>query len=159
MLLKTILNRIERHKSFVYGDDRIIEEGDRLAIEIDVKPRANGRPVCSGCGFPGACHGRMPQPRRFEYVPLWGMAVYLVYTMRRVNCPACGVKVERVPWAEGKEQLTTSYKWFLASWAKRICSFCWASCVNPIDHGTYGGRLPWSTRRMTSRFVMGRFPS
>ncbi|MEA3339844.1 MAG: ISL3 family transposase [Chloroflexota bacterium] len=121
MLLKTILNRIDWHKSFVYGNDRIIKEGDRLAIEIDVKPRANGRPICSVCGLPGPCHDRIPRPRRFEYVPLWGMAVYLVYTMRRVNCPTCGVKVERVPWSEGKERLTTRYQWFLASWAKRIC--------------------------------------
>ena len=28
--------------------------------------------------------------------------------------------MERVPWAEGKSPLTTSYKWFLARWAKRL---------------------------------------
>jgi transposase len=40
--------------------------------------------------------------------------------MRRVNCPTCGVKVERVPWAEGKSPLTTEYRWFLAGWARRM---------------------------------------
>ena len=40
--------------------------------------------------------------------------------MRRVNCPICGVTVERVPWAEGKCHLTTSYRWFLAGWAKYL---------------------------------------
>ena len=60
MLIKTILNRIEMHCSFVYG------------------------------------------------------------TMRRVDCPTCGVVVEQVPWAEGKQQLTTSYKLFLAQWAKML---------------------------------------
>jgi transposase len=35
-----------------------------------------------------------------------------------VNCPKCGVKVERVPWAEGKNRLTTTYQVFLARWAK-----------------------------------------
>jgi ribosomal protein S27E len=40
--------------------------------------------------------------------------VFFVYAMRRVKCPNCGVTVERVPWGEGKEQLTTSYRWFLA---------------------------------------------
>jgi transposase len=41
--------------------------------------------------------------------------------MRRVNCPPCGgVIVEQVPWATGKCQLTTSYRWFLAAWAKRL---------------------------------------
>ena len=40
--------------------------------------------------------------------------------MRRVKCPPCGVVVEQVPWATGKCQLTTSYRWFLAAWAKRL---------------------------------------
>ena len=33
---------------------------------------------------------------------------------------SCGVKVERVPWAEGKNQLTTTYQVFLARWAKLL---------------------------------------
>lgn len=40
--------------------------------------------------------------------------------MRRVDCPAGGVKVERVPWADGKNHLATTYAWFLAKWAKRL---------------------------------------
>jgi len=40
--------------------------------------------------------------------------------MRRVDCRACGVKVEWVPWAEGKQTLTFAYMQFLASWAKRL---------------------------------------
>ena len=113
MLLKTILNRIERYKSFVYGKARMLEEAGELAIEVEVAARANGRPICSGCGHPAAGYDRLAQ-RRFEYVPLWGIAVFFLYAMRRVDCPQCGVKVERVPWAEGKSPLTTSYRWFLA---------------------------------------------
>jgi transposase len=40
--------------------------------------------------------------------------------MRRVECARCGVRVEQVPWADGKHQLTTTYMWFLATWAKRL---------------------------------------
>ena len=40
--------------------------------------------------------------------------------MRRCDCPDCGVVVEAVPWAEGKQQLTNTYAWFLAGWAKRM---------------------------------------
>ena len=119
MLLKTILNRIERYKSFVYGKVRMLEEDGELAIEIEVEARANGRPICSGCGHPAPGYDRLTK-RRFEYVPLWGIAVFFLYAMRRVECPQCGVKVERVPWAEGKSQLTTRYRWFLARWAKRL---------------------------------------
>ncbi len=53
-------------------------------------------------------------------MPLWGIAVFLIYALRRVDCPGCGVTAERVPWASGKEQLTTAYQWFLARWAKRL---------------------------------------
>jgi transposase len=53
-------------------------------------------------------------------VPLWGIAVYFVYHMRRVNCRDCGVKVECVPWAEGKSPTTVEYQWYLAGWAKKM---------------------------------------
>ena len=34
----------------------------------------------------GPGYDRLPE-RRFEFVPLWGMAVYFVYALRRVDCP------------------------------------------------------------------------
>jgi transposase len=46
--------------------------------------------------------------------------VFVLYMMRRVECATCGVRVEQVPWAEGKHQLTTTSRWFLAGWAKRL---------------------------------------
>lgn len=119
MLLKTILNRVQKHRSFVYGDARLLEEGEHLVLEVDVHPRANGKAVCSGCGRRRPGYDRLG-PRRFEFVPLWGILVFFVYMMRRVDCPKCGVVVEAVPWATGKSQLTTTYAWFLARWAKRL---------------------------------------
>jgi len=58
--------------------------------------------------------------RHFEFIPLWGHKVFFVYAPRRVNCGTCGVRVERLPWAEGKHHLTEAYSWFLAGWAKRL---------------------------------------
>src|SRR3989304_2459704 len=88
-------------------------------MEVEVQARKKGRPICSGCGQPGPGYDRLPL-RRFEFVPLWGIAVYFVYAMRRVNCPTCGVTVERGPGAGGKGHLTTSFRWFLARWAKHL---------------------------------------
>ena len=113
MQLKTILNRVEWHKSFLYGAIRF-SDAERSGLEVAVHERANGRPICSGCGQAGRGYDRLPE-RRYEFVPLWALAVFLVYAPRRVDCPRCGVKVERVPWAEGKSQMTTTYQWFLAS--------------------------------------------
>lgn len=119
MQLKSILNRVERHKSFVYGTPRWVEGAGRPTIEVPIEPRANSRAICSGCGCPGPGYDRLPE-RRFEFVPLWQIAVFFVYAMRRVDCRRCGVTVERVPWAEGKCSLTTTFRWFLARWGRRL---------------------------------------
>ena len=120
MQLKSILNRVERYKSFVYGKPQWVEKAARLTIVVPVRSRVNSRPICSGCGRKGPGYDRLP-PRPFEFVPLWQIAVFFLYAMRRVDCPQCGVTVEQVPWAEGKCVLTTSFRWFLARWAKRLC--------------------------------------
>jgi transposase len=118
MQLKTILNRVQKHRAFVYGEARLVQRG-RLALEVEVRPRANSRAKCSGCGRPGPGYDTLPT-RRFEFVPLWGMPVFFLYAMRRVACARCDVRVERVPWAQGKHTLTDTYAWFLAGWAKRL---------------------------------------
>lgn len=119
MQLQSILNRVAKHASFVYETPRWIEDDERLILEIPLRPRANGRAVCSGCGHQRPGYDRLDE-RRFEFVPLWQITVYFVYAMRRVECPTCGIKVERVPWCDGKHSLTTTYRWFLAGWAKRL---------------------------------------
>jgi len=147
MQLKTILNRVEWHKSFVYGQARWADEGSKKAIEIELRPRANGRPICSGCGRAARGYDRAAGPRRFEFVPLWGIAVYLVYTMRRVDCLDCGVKVEQVPWAQGKSRLSTTYQWFLARWARRLSwsevatvfGTTWDNVFRSVKHAVFWG--------------------
>ena len=119
MRVKVILNRIEKHAGFVYTTARWVDAAGAPSIEGGVRGRANGRARCSGCQRRAPGYDVLGA-RRFAYVPLWGIAVFLVYTMRRVACRRCGVRVEQVPWATGKHQLTTSYLWFLARWARRL---------------------------------------
>ena len=118
MLLKTILNRIQKQPGFVYGQVRLMER-PRLEIVIEVRPHGRNRARCSGCERKRPGYDTLA-PRRFEFVPLWGIPVFLVYPMRRVSCGECGVRVEAVPWGSGKRQLTDTYAWFLAGWAKRL---------------------------------------
>jgi transposase len=119
MRVKTILNRIQKQRGFVYGTVQLEEQIGGLAVIVDIAPHRRNRPRCAGCEQPGGVYDRLA-PRRFEFVPLWGLRVFFLYAMRRVACPRCGVTVERVPWADGKHQLTTTYMWFLARWAKRL---------------------------------------
>ena len=121
MQLKTIFNRVTNYKPFVVDRVELTEDDlSQPTIEITMRARENGLPTCSGCGMRCSGYDTQPTTRRFEFVPLWLIPVVLVYRMRRVNCARCGVKVERVPWAKGKSRLTTEFKWFLASWAKRM---------------------------------------
>lgn len=120
MLLKTILNRCQKFKCFVYGSVRFDKHDDRDCLEIEISPRKGSTAVCSGCHKPAPGYDRASEPRRFEFIPIWGFAVFFLYAMRRVDCRTCGVKVEAVPWADGKHQLTKSYMQFLASWARSL---------------------------------------
>lgn len=118
MLLRTILNRVERYKGFVYGDVELVSCGERLErIEVHIRPRRGSRGACSECGRRCAGYDQLGE-RRFDYVPLWGIPVVLLYCMRRVECPDCGVKVELVPWAAGKSPVSRSLALYLADWAK-----------------------------------------
>lgn len=119
MQIKTILNLVQKFKSFVYGTVRLTEDAKEPTLEVEVHPRTNSRPVCSICGRRCSGYDRLPQ-RRFEFVPMWGIKVFFLYAPRRVDCPTCGIRVEWMPWASGKNQLTQSYAWFLAGWAKRL---------------------------------------
>jgi transposase len=118
--VKTILNHVQKFKSFVYGKSKWKEESDgKKSLYVEVYARQNSRPICSECGNPGPGYDTL-KLRTFEFVPLWGIAVYFLYAMRRVDCQSCGVTVESVPWSEGKQTLTRAYMQFLAGWAKRV---------------------------------------
>ena len=119
MQLNTILNRVQKFKSFVYGRVRWIEASKEPTIEIELHPRKNSRPICTGCGHRRPGYDTLPI-RRFEFIPMWGIKVFFLYAPRRVDCPVCGIRVERMPWSKGKHRLTEAYAWFLASWAKRL---------------------------------------
>src|SRR5574341_207009 len=120
MLIKTVLNKIEHYKSFVFGKTRFHIVNGSDAVVIDIKPRLNSKPECPECGIRGKTYDIQPA-RLYEYVPMWGaFKFFFRYAPRRVLCPFHGVKVEALPWGYGKEQMTTSYKVYLARWARRL---------------------------------------
>ena len=109
---------------------------------MTIEPRRNSRGVCTGCG--DLCSGYDTQfCRRYEYIPLWGIAVYFLYCPRRLNCPECGVHVEQVPWAVGKHRLTQRYAWFLSRWARRLS---WKETAEAF--GTTEHMMPASMKRL-----------
>ncbi len=119
MLIKTILNSIEKFKSFTYQNvSKALIKGVS-SIVVVVVARKNSHGECTQCQK--RCPTYDTQPGRYyEYVPLWGIPTYFYYRPRRVNCATHGIHVEQVPWASGKEHMTKSYQLFLSRWAKRL---------------------------------------
>jgi transposase len=117
MLLTRLLNACHHFPGFVYAAARLIKSTN--TIEIDVRARKGSRGFCSVCTAPAPGYDLQAQ-RRFEFIPIWGYAVVLLYSMRRVQCAVCGVKVEQVPWGMGKHTLTRTYMLYLAHWARKL---------------------------------------
>jgi len=69
MQLKTILNLVEKYKSFVYAEARW-SDCDKQEIEFVIEPRHNSRPICSGWGKQRSGYDRLTA-RRFEFVSLY----------------------------------------------------------------------------------------
>ena len=116
--LITILNRCHRFPGFVY--QQACFSSDHKSIEIAVRPRKGSPAVCSRCHQSAPGYDQLAQ-RRFEFIPFWGFLVFLLYSMRRVDCRRCeAVVVEEVPWGDGKRTLTKAYMLFLARWARRL---------------------------------------
>src|SRR5947207_15126601 len=116
--LITILNRCHRFPGFVYQQARF--SSDHKSIEIAVRPRKGSAAVCSRCHQPASGYDQLPE-RHFEFIPFWGFLVFLLYSMRRVDCRRCqAVVVEQVPWGAGRRTLTKAYMLFLARWARRL---------------------------------------
>ena len=77
MHIKTILNRVQKFKSFVYGPVRWVEDASEPTIEAELRPRTNGRALCSGCGRKRPGYDTLPT-RRFQFIPLWGIQVFFI---------------------------------------------------------------------------------
>ena len=113
MQLKTMLNRVQKFKSFVYGSVCWVEGAQEPTLEVELHARRNSRPACSVCGHIRPGYDTLTI-RRFEFIPMWGIKVFFLYAPRQVDCPDCRIRVERIPWAAGKHRLTENYAWFLA---------------------------------------------
>jgi transposase len=96
-----------------------VGQGQGEGIEITVAPHGGMRARCSVCQKPAPGYDRLPE-RRWQFVPLWGIATWFRYAPRRVECAEHGVIVEHIPWSDGKRPVTTAMMGFLARWARRL---------------------------------------
>lgn len=59
-----------------------LRDGADPCLEVRIEPRANGRAICSKCGEQRPGDDRLAA-KRFAFVPLWYIAVFFMYAIRR----------------------------------------------------------------------------
>jgi len=89
------------------GSDHLVVKvaGAPTGLQVLLTPIRGRRLVYSVCGERAKRYNSLAE-RDWRHVQLWVIAVTLVYSPRRAYCPHCRVKVEKVPWSEGKSRLT-----------------------------------------------------
>ena len=112
MLVESIVRKtlgLKRHRVKKVGED----DG---CLVVWLLPDGRFKLVCSCCDAKGPGYDTLRE-RRWKHVPLWGIPVILVYAPRRVSCSRCGVKVEAIPWTQGKSSLSLPLSVVLGTWA------------------------------------------
>lgn len=87
----------------------IQEQGEVTTVVIDVALRARRRMFCGGCGQ--RC--RAGYDRRvscWRHLDVFRTRCILRCEVRRVTCPDCGVRNERVPWAREASGFTRAFE-------------------------------------------------
>lgn len=120
MLLKTLLNKIEKYSSFVYKKAYFDVINFQESLIIEINPRIGSRGRCPECHRRCPTYDTARSARLFSYVPPWGFPAYYSYKPRRISCFEHDILTEYLPWVDGKEQMTNTYKTFLGCWAKRL---------------------------------------
>jgi transposase len=117
-------------------DTRVVDVGfDAAGLVIDVAPTWR-RPRCFECGQKCPGYDRDPD-RRWRHLDVAGMEFHLRYDTRRVKCPKCGVKVEKLPWAETSSWFTRPFEDQVGYLAQR-CDKTTVSAMMRIAWNTVG---------------------
>lgn len=126
-------------------DTRVLDVSfDDAGMVVDVAPQWTA-PRCSECGAPGPGYDR-DRGRCWRHLDAAGMQLRLRYDIRRVKCARCGVKVERVPWAEPSSWFTRPFEDHTGYLAQR----CDKTTVSELM------RIAWDTVGAIIQRVMAR---
>lgn len=92
------------------------------------------RPRCERCGRRAPAYDRRPL-RWWLHVPFGATPVRLAYAPRRVHCPRCGVRTEKLPWSAAASRFTTVFEEMVAYLAQ----------ITDLTHVARLMGISWST--------------
>jgi transposase len=114
-------------------------------VWIDLIRQCTGPMICSGCGK--TCDRYHDWSERWiRDLPLLDAQTQLLVQRFRVECPACGPKLERLAWLDRYERMTTR----LADSVARLCK------ILPIKHVSEWYGLHWSTVKRIDKAYLQR---
>ena len=109
-------------------------------LTIRIERRGLRRYPCSGCGG-RVSRVRSVRDRTWDDLPWAAHPVTLVYGQRRVRCRRCGIRTERVEFAEPKARVT-----------RRLRQQIGLDCQSmPTSHAAVRHRVSWSKARRRTR--------
>ena len=117
--VKTLLNRTHPIPGFTYASVTLKDTLGPLEVWVEIAAHRQRGGRCSDCGALAPTYDHLPR-REWRHVPPWGIPMRWFYAPRRVTCPEHGVRVEAMPWNEGKRPWTRAMMVFLARWARRL---------------------------------------
>ena len=120
---------VVKAKRYEAGDD-----GSRPRVWVELAPIPGRRMTCDGCGRRVAAVHDV-SVRVIRDLPLFDAETYIRMPRRRVRCPRCGPKVERLAWLHRYARVTTR----LAESVIRLCQQL------PIKHVAAFYGLGWDT--------------
>ena len=117
-----------------------IERGEDGRLILDLERKGIHRFVCSGCGHRTG-HVRDAKLRTWDDLPWAEHPVTLRYRLRRVWCRACGIRTERVGFADAHARLTRRFR-------QRIGLDCQSM---PTSHAAVRHAVSWGAARRAER--------
>jgi transposase len=112
------------------------EDGADTRLVIRLERRGIRRYVCSGCGGRTG-RVRSVHDRTWDDVPWASHPVTLVYAQRRVRCRRCGIRTERMEFADPKARVT-----------RRLRQQIGVDCQSmPTSHAAVRHGVSWSKAR------------
>jgi transposase len=134
MRMETFIRKALRLKAHTVV--RITENEAERELVVQVERLGQRRLRCGACGLAArrVTTTRRPE-RRWHDLAMRDHAVWLVYAPYRVWCPACGLRVEQIPWAEKWQRVTHALARAVARLAQELD---WAAVAAHF-------RLNWKT--------------
>lgn len=121
-------------------------EESRLRIRIGIARRGLRRYECSGCRRRTG-HVRDTKERTWDDLPWAAHAVTLVYQQRRVVCRTCGIRTERVAFADPLARIT-----------RRLRQLIGLDCQSmPTSHAAVRHAVSWSKARRAEKAFLSEW--